>query len=151
GWDVFREKVFANQRKLGLLPSHAKLPARNPMVEAWNSLSPPQQKLYARFMEVYAGYLEYTDYQVSRLIDFLQEIKQLEHTLIFVMIGDNGASKEGTFDGVIEKRRGPRYNKDITREEYVNANVAEIDKIGLPDSEPNYPLGWAQACNTPFK
>ena len=151
GWDVYREKVFANQKKMGVIPAYAQLPERNPLVAEWKSLPLEEQKLYARFMEVYAAYLTYTDYEVSRVISYLKEIKQLDNTLIFVMIGDNGASKEGSDNGVIEKAWGPRYDKNITREEYIKKNEEAIAKIGTPESEPNYPLGWAQACNTPFK
>ncbi len=151
GWDAFRQKVFANQKKLGYIPSYAQLPERNPRVEAWSSLPKDEQKLYARFMEVYAAYLTYTDYQVSRVINKLREINQLNNTLIIVMIGDNGASKEGSDNGVVEKAWGPRYDKNVTRELYIKKNEEAINRIGTPETEPNYPLGWAQACNTPFK
>ena len=151
GWDAYRQKVFANQKKLGLIPSYAQLPARNPHVKAWDSLDPQEKKLYARFMEVYAAYLTYTDYQISRVINELKSINQLDNTLIFVMIGDNGASKEGSDNGVVEKAWGPRYDKNITQAEYIKKNEEAISRIGTPESEPNYPLGWAQACNTPFK
>ena len=151
GWDAFRQKVFANQKKLGLIPSYAQLPERNPRVPAWNTLPAEEKKLYARFMEVYAAYLTYTDYQVSRVINKIKELNQLDNTLIFVMIGDNGASKEGSDNGVVEKAWGPRYDKTVTREQYIKKNEDAIARIGTPQTEPNYPLGWAQACNTPFK
>ena len=151
GWDVFRQKVFDNQKKLGIIPSYAKLPERNPLVKAWSSLPANEQKLYARFMEVYAAYLTYTDYEVSRIVNKLKEINQLDNTAIFVIIGDNGASKEGSDNGVVEKAWGPRYNKSITQAQYIKKNEGAIDRIGTPETEPNYPLGWAQACNTPFK
>jgi arylsulfatase A-like enzyme len=151
GWDAFREKVFANQKKGGIIPAYAVLPARNPRVLAWNALTPEQKKLYARFMEVYAAYLTYTDYQVSRVINKLKELGQLDNTLIIVMIGDNGASKEGTDDGVVERKNSPRFNKGIIEAAYLKKNEEGIDKIGKPESDANYPLGWAQAANTPFK
>ncbi|MFT3702087.1 MAG: sulfatase-like hydrolase/transferase [Agriterribacter sp.] len=151
GWDAFRQKVFDNQKKLGIIPSYAQLPERNPLVKAWNDLPKDEQKLYARFMEVYAAYLTYTDYQVGRVINELKQINQLDNTLIFVLIGDNGASKEGNDNGVVEKRWGPRYDKTITQEAYIKKNEAAIERIGTPETEPNYPLGWAQAANTPFK
>lgn len=99
GWDVFRQKVFENQKRKGILPASAQLPERNPNVAAWNTLTPDEKKLYARFMEIYAGYLTYTDFEVGRLVNFLKESGQLDNTLIFIVIGDNGASKEGTFHG----------------------------------------------------
>ena len=151
GWDAFRQKVFANQKKLGIIPSYAQLPERNSRVKAWSSLPVEEQKLYARFMEVYAAYLTYTDYQVSRVVNKLKEINQFDNTLIFVMIGDNGASKEGSDNGVVEKAWGPRYDKNVTRDQYIKKNEEAINRIGTPETEPNYPLGWAQACNTPFK
>lgn len=151
GWDVYREKVIANQKKLGVIPASATLPPANPHMKPWKSLTPAQQKVYARFMEVYAAYLTYTDYQVSRVVNYIKQTGQLDNTLIFVMIGDNGASKEGTDNGVVEKAWGPRYDKTITEAGYLTKVEGAIDEIGKPETEPNYPLGWAQACNTPFK
>jgi arylsulfatase len=151
GWDVFREKVFENQKKRGFIPANAKLPERNPDIKAWNSLAPDQKKLYARFFEVYAGYLTYTDFEVSRVINYLKEINQLDNTLIFVLIGDNGASKEGWEHGVIKGHGtgGPPIN--TTSEKYLEVNENGIATIGTPQSWTNYPIGWAQAANTPFK
>lgn len=151
GWDAFREKVFANQKRNGIIPSYAVLPPRNPRVPAWHTLSPEQKGLYARFMEVYAAYLTYTDYQVNRVINKVKELGQLDNTLIFVIIGDNGASKEGTDDGVVERKSTPRVNKTITKAAYLKLAEEGLDKIGKPESDANYPLGWAQAANTPFK
>lgn len=151
GWDVFREKVFANQKKLGLIPADARLPERNPRVKAWNTLTPEQKKLYARFMEVYAGYLTYTDYQVSRVIDFLKQINQLDNTLIYVIIGDNGASKEGTAHGVIRGHGTNGVTRGVTEKQFLELNENGIAQIGTPESWTNYPIGWSQALNTPFK
>jgi arylsulfatase len=100
-------------------------------------------------MEVYAGYLTYTDYQIGRLVNFLKEAGQLDNTLIFVIIGDNGASKEGTVEGVIEpKKNSPKLK---TQADYLQSNLADIDSIGTAQGFTNYPLGWAQAANTPFR
>lgn len=151
GWDVYRQKVFANQKKLGIIPANATLPARNPRIKAWNSLSPDEQKLYARFFEVYAAYLTYTDYQVGRVVNYLKSINQLDNTLIYVVIGDNGASKEGTDEGVVSAKQTPRGDKNLTRAEITKYNEENIALIGTPESDANYPLGWAQATNTPFK
>ncbi len=105
--------------------------------------------MYARFMEVYAGYLTYTDFEVGRLINHLKEINQLDNTLVFVMIGDNGASKEGTLNGDIDR---PLFGKPFTAQENINYNLNKIGEIGTSAAtEGNYPLGWAQAANTPFK
>jgi arylsulfatase len=150
GWDVYREKVFANEKKLGVIPANAILPPRNPNIKAWNSLPAEEKKLYASFMEVYAGYLTYTDYEVSRVINYLKEINQLDNTLVFVIIGDNGASKEGTYHGVAFPKKIPVATTEES--EYVKQNLQlNADEIGTPESFPNYPLGWAQAANTPFK
>jgi len=149
GWDVYREEVFERQKNLGLIPADAKLPARNPDIKAWEQVSADEQKLYARFMEVYAGYLTYTDYEVGRLIDHLKEINQLDNTLVFVMIGDNGASKEGTLNGDVDRSF---CDKNLTEEELISYNLNKIGEIGTPSAtQGNYPLGWAQAANTPFK
>ncbi|HTI12217.1 MAG TPA: arylsulfatase [Puia sp.] len=149
GWDAFREKVIANQRRLGIVPASAQLPDRNPRIPAWNTLTPAQKKLYARFMEVYAGYLTYTDYQVGRLINYLRDSKLLDNTLVFVVIGDNGASKEGTYHGVINPRKNPA--RTTAQDAYLKTNLEDIDDIGTSEASANYPLGWAQAANTPFK
>ena len=149
GWDVYRQKVFENQKKLGVIPAYAQLPPRNPDITAWNSLSPTEKKLYARFFEVYAGYLSYTDYEVGRLINYLKQINQLDNTIIFLVIGDNGASKEGTFHGVINKEL---FSKSVSDEAQIKINLDQIGEIGEPEGkQTNYPLGWAQAANTPFK
>ncbi len=149
GWDAYREKVIANQRKLGIIPSNAVLPARNELIKPWNTLSADEKKLYARFMEVYAGYLTYIDHEVGRVIDHLKQSGQFDNTLVFVVIGDNGASKEGTEEGVINKSF---FTNSAPNAESVKKNLADIDKIGTPEGhETNYPLGWAQAANTPFK
>lgn len=147
GWDVYREKTLANQIKMGLVPADAKLPERNSNVKAWNSLTTDEKRLYARFMEVYAGYLTYTDYEIGRVIHYLKSIGQLNHTLIFLIIGDNGATKEGGFYGAINKNPIRNYSGDFLKE-----NLAAIDVIGTPEGRvTSYPIGWSQAANTPFK
>jgi arylsulfatase len=149
GWDAYRQEVFDRQKKLGVIPANAILPNRHPDVIAWDKLTLDEQKLYARFMEVYAGYLTYTDFEVGRLVNHLKEIGQLDNTLIFISIGDNGASKGGSLEGTIDRSI---QGKPVTAEENIAYNLARIDKIGTPDSsQGNYPVGWAQAANTPFR
>jgi arylsulfatase A-like enzyme len=149
GWDEYRQKVFENQKRLGVIPAYAKLPERNKDIAAWNSLSAAEKKLYARFFEVYAGYLTYTDFEVGRLIKYLRQINQLDNTLIFLIIGDNGASKEGTFHGVINKEI---FSRNVSDSIQIKSNLDSIGEIGTPEGkQTNYPLGWAQAANTPFK
>ena len=149
GWDAYREKVYEQQKKLGIIPATAVLPDRNPDIKAWNALTPDEKKLYARFMEVYAGYLTYTDHEVGLLVDHLKKIHQFDNTLIFVMIGDNGASKEGTLNGDIDRSL---VAKPLSEKDNIKHNLDRIGEIGTgAATEGNYPLGWAQAANTPFR
>ncbi|RVT78706.1 arylsulfatase [Flavobacterium sufflavum] len=149
GWDVYREKALANQKKLGVIPANAVLPDRNALITEWKKLTPDQKKLYARFMEVYAGYLTYTDYEIGRVVNYLKESNQLDNTLIFVAIGDNGASKEGSQVGTISQNL---FSKGVSDEQNLQSNLEKIGEIGTAKGlNTNYPLGWAQATNAPFK
>lgn len=149
GWDAYRANTFARQKQLGIVPANAVLPDRNPDIKAWKSLRPDEKKVYARFMEVYAGYLTYTDHEVGLLLDHLKQIHQYDNTLIVVMIGDNGASKEGTQNGDIDRSI---VGKQLSDQEAVQYNLQKINEIGTSSAtEGNYPLGWAQAANTPFR
>jgi arylsulfatase A-like enzyme len=149
GWDVYRERVLANQKKLGVIPANAILPERNPIIGDWKKLTPDQKKVYARFMEVYAGYLTYTDHEIGRVVNYLKESNQLDNTLIFVAIGDNGASKEGTQVGTISQNL---FAQGVSEEQNLQSNLANIGEIGTAKGlNTNYPLGWAQATNAPFK
>jgi arylsulfatase A-like enzyme len=144
GWDAYRKEVYDRQIAKGLLPKGTILPPRQFGVKPWDSLSTDEKKVYAHFMEVYAGFLSYTDYEVGRVIDYLKQIDQLDNTLVFLMIGDNGASKEGTYTGTAgaaEKSQG----------EDIKYLLSQYDKIGTDLTSPNYPLGWSQAANTPFR
>ncbi|WP_240768561.1 arylsulfatase [Olivibacter sp. XZL3] len=152
GWDAYREETIKRQKELGIIPAHVELPARNPLIKAWNKLSADEKKVYARFFEVYAGYLTYTDYEVGRLINHLKSINQLDNTLILLVIGDNGASKEGTLYGTIKRSHAAALTQELTEEEAVKAHLEDFDIIGTPEAtNGNFPLGWAQATNTPFK
>jgi len=148
GWDAYREKTLANQKKLGVVPADAVLPDRNSTITDWKKLTPDQKKVYSKFMEVYAGYLTYTDYEIGRLVNYLKESNQLENTVVFVLIGDNGASKEGTLQGTVDRLT---YVNGDSEEKVFQNNLNRIGEIGTPQTYGNYPLGWAQATNTPFK
>lgn len=149
GWDVYREKVIANQKKLGVIPANAILPERNPLITEWKKLTPDQKKVYARFMEVYAGYLTYTDHEIGKVVNYLKETHQLDNTLIFLAIGDNGASKEGTLQGTISQSL---FAQGASDEQNLQDNLNNIGEIGTAKGlNTNYPLGWAQATNAPFK
>jgi hypothetical protein len=146
GWDAYREQVLANQIRLGVVPKTAKVPPRNPGVKDWNSLGAEEKKLYARFMETYAGFLEYTDYEIGRVISHIRESGELDNTVVIVSVGDNGASKEGTFVGTVNN-----FGTGISEEERLKKNIGQIDLIGTEFSKVNYPLGWAAATNVPFR
>ncbi len=146
GWDVYRERVLANQKKLGIVPQNTRLPERNPGIVAWNTLNADQKKLYTRLMEAYAGFLSYTDWEIGRIVRHLEKTGGLANTLIIVSVGDNGASKEGTLDGTVNN-----YGPGLSREENFNRALAQIDLIGTEYSKTNFPLGWAAATNTPFR
>jgi arylsulfatase len=149
GWDVYREQVLARQKQLGLVPQDAQLPDRDPRVPAWDSLSADQKKIYARFMESYAGFFEYTDAEFGRLIAYLRSRALLDNTAIFVVIGDNGASKEGSYNGsVVPELGGPPIRDNASQ---IKELLRRYDQIGTRNAYSNYPIGWSEAANTPFR
>jgi arylsulfatase A-like enzyme len=103
GWDVYREETFARQKKLGVIPADTKLTPRPKEIPAWNSLEPDKKKVAARMMEVFAGFTAHTDYEVGRLLDALHSRPDWDNTLVFYIVGDNGASAEGGLDGTIDE------------------------------------------------
>ncbi|WP_243345575.1 arylsulfatase [Parabacteroides sp. FAFU027] len=146
GWDWYRQEAFKRQTDRGLLQKGTVLPPRQTGVKAWDSLSVNEKKVFARFMENYAGYLSYTDHEIGRVIDYLKDNDLYDNTLIFLIIGDNGGSKEGTYTGTVglgQQEKALGNNIDLLLGQYNN--------IGTEKSNPNYPLGWSQACNTPFR
>jgi arylsulfatase len=145
GWDVVRQQWFERQKDLGIILPDTELAPRNPGVEAWEKLSGEQQKLACRLQEAFAAFLDHTDQQIGRLIEFLEEIGERENTLILLM-SDNGASQEGGPIGVIDTFK---YFNGIP--ETMSEIIARIDDIGGPHSNTNYPWGWAQVGNTPGK
>ncbi len=145
GWDAVRDEWFANQQELGLLAEGTQLAPRNPGVEAWADMPEVHQRLAARLQEAFAAFLEHTDAQIGRLIDSLRDLGQLDNTIVLVL-ADNGASQEGGPFGVMHEMKF--FNGILeTPEEAID----HIDEIGGPHSHTNYPWGWAQAGNTPFK
>ena len=145
GWDAAREEWFRRQREMGIIPTETKLAPRNPGVEPWDSLPDNQRLLALRLQEAFAAFLEHTDAQIGRFIAELERLGELENTLIFVQ-SDNGASQEGGPFGVMHEMKF--FNMII---ESPDEAVLRIDDIGGPHSHANYPWGWAQAGNTPFK
>ena len=145
GWDVYREKVFARQKELGIMPKDAKLSRHDPDVQEWAKLPADERKLYARMMEVFAGFCEHMDHHVGRLIDFLEQIGELDNTLI-MFISDNGASSEGGPNGSVNENKFFNNVPDDLKQ-----NLAAIDELGGPKYFNHYAWGWTHAGNTPFK
>lgn len=145
GWDVEREKVLARQIELGIVPSGTTLPASNPGVARWDALSDDQRRLYARMQEVFAAFIEYTDEQVGRLVEYLRENELLENTVI-VLMSDNGASGEGGEHGSANE-----YRYFFGLEDRFEDSLAMIEELGGPHTHNHYPSGWAQAGNTPLR
>ncbi len=146
GWDRVREETYQRQLDMGIIPPGTVNTPRPDWCPAWDSLSVDEQRLYARFMENYAGFLSFTDHECGRLLDAINELPDAENTLIFFIVGDNGASSEGGLTGTINEvmnLNGIPSNLEET--------LSRIDDIGNPDTEPHYPLGWAWAGNAPFQ
>ncbi len=150
GWDSYREEIFARQLKLGLVPNGTKLPPRDPQVKAWNTLTPDQKKLYARFMEVYAGYLSHIDHEIGRIINYLKEIDQYNNTLILAVLGDNGGTRRGDEHGTLNEQSYTVKSREQKETEFAFM-LTEFDKIGSESTYPVYPEGWGHAENTPFR
>lgn len=145
GWEAYREKVFARQKELGIVPPDAELSRHDPDVPRWDSLSEDEKKLYARMMEVYAGFLEHTDFHIGRLLDFLKRIGEFENTLVMV-ISDNGASSEGGPKGSVNENL---FFNNV--EDDLETNLKLIDDLGGPTTFNHYAWGWTWAGNTPFR
>ena len=145
GWEAYREKVFARQKELGIVPADAELSRHDPDVQHWDSLSDDEKKLYARMMEVFAGYLTHTDYHIGRLLDFMKEIGEFDNTLI-MLISDNGASAEGGPTGSVNENLFFNNVPDSLED-----NLERIDELGSPDTYNHYAWGWTWAGDTPFR
>lgn len=146
GWDKYREMVFARQLKLGVIPKGTKLTPRPPELPAWNGLSPDEKRLYARMMEVFAGFTAHTDHEVGRLLDALDKSGQRDNTLIFYVVGDNGASAEGGEHGSLNEIAVFNGVPDDLK-----ANIAAIDELGGNKHFNHFPSAWGWAMNTPFQ
>ncbi len=146
GWDKYREMVFEQQKKMGIIPPDTKLTPRPDWVPAWDSLSDEQKKVYTALFENFAAYFAFTDKEVGRLLDAVKELPDAENTLVIYIVGDNGASAEGGPDGTLNEIMNLN---GITP--FIEEIRANLDKLGGPESEPHYPVGWAWAGNTPFQ
>jgi arylsulfatase len=145
GWDAYREKVFARQKELGVVPADAELSRHDPDVKPWDECTEDEKKLYARMMEVFAGFLTHTDYQIGRLLDFLKEIGEFDNTLIMVL-SDNGASSEGGPEGSVNENLFFNFVPESLEE-----NLAAMEELGGPKYFNHYAWGWTWAGNTPFR
>jgi arylsulfatase A-like enzyme len=148
GWDMVREETIARQKELGVIPADCQLTARHKEIPAWDDMPETLKPVLRRQMEVYAGFMEYIDYQVGRLVDGLQKLDILDDTLIYYIIGDNGASAEGTLNGTFNEMLNFNGMSAIETPEFLQAR---IDKWGGPESYPHYAVGWAHAMNTPYQ
>ncbi|MCK9493914.1 MAG: arylsulfatase [Dehalococcoidia bacterium] len=145
GWDAYREEVFARQKELGVLPADTELSPHDPDVPEWESLTDDERRVYARMMEVFAGFLEHTDHHLGRFIHFLEDIGQLDNTLLMV-ISDNGASAEGGPTGSVNENK---FFNNVP--ESPEENLAALDDLGGPHYFNHYPWGWTWAGDTPFR
>jgi len=148
GWDKLREETFARQKKLGVIPSDCELTKRHPEMPAWDDISPEMKPILSRQMEIYAGFLEHTDHHVGRLIDALADMEILDETLIYYIIGDNGASAEGTLQGTFNEMLPINGFGHLETPEFLKKN---IDKFGTPAAYNHYAVGWAHAMDTPYQ
>ncbi len=164
GYEAIREQTLARQKELGIVPPDTELPPINPIgtpetrsgpdgeafpaldvTRPWDSLSAEEQRLFSRMAEVYAGFLAHTDWQIGRLLDYLEETGQRENTMV-VVVSDNGASGEGGPNGSVNESKFANGIPDDMAE-----NLAKLDELGGPGTYNHYPNGWAMAFNTPFK
>ena len=145
GWDAIRARRFAKQQEIGIVPVGTRLAPRNPGVPAWDELAPETRQVSERLQETYAGFMEHTDAEIGRLVNFLASSAQLENTAI-VLISDNGASPEGGAAGAVNARRNLVFEKETSAQQ-----LARIDAIGGERAFNHYATGWAQVSNTPLK
>jgi len=145
GWDAYREKAFARQKQLGIIPADAELSRHDPDVQDWGKLSADERKLYARMMEVFAGFLSHVDHHIGRLLTFLKTIGEFDNTLIMVL-SDNGASAEGGPTGSVNESKFFNMVPDSLEE-----NLKAIDDLGGPKYYNHYAWGWTFAGCTPFR
>ena len=145
GWEAYREKTFNRQKELGIIPQEAELSRHNPDVKPWSECSPEEKTLYARMMEIYAGFFTHTDYHIGRILDYLKTIGEFDNTLIMV-ISDNGASAEGGPTGSVNENL---FFNNVP--ESLEENLKAMDKLGGPETFNHYPWGWTWAGNTPFR
>jgi arylsulfatase len=145
GWDKVREQTLERQKKLGIVPADTKLAPKPAAIKDWDKLTADERTLFARQMEVFAGFGEHTDFEVGRLITAIEDLGQLDNTLVFYIVGDNGASAEGGMNGLFNEMT---YFNGVS--ESVQDVLKHLDDLGGPNSFGHYAAGWAVAGDTPF-
>ena len=148
GWDALREETFARQKELGVIPPEAELTDRPEEIPAWNDMPDDLKPVLARQMEVYAGFLEHTDHHIGRLVDALADLEVLDDTLIYYIVGDNGASAEGTPQGTFNEAITLNGAAGIETTEFM---ASRIDQFGTIAANNHYAVGWAHAMDTPYQ
>jgi arylsulfatase A-like enzyme len=148
GWDATRLRTFARQKELGVVPDDATLTDRHAEIPSWDDMADELKPVLARQMEVYAGFLEHTDHQVGRIIEALDDLEILGDTLVIYIIGDNGASAEGTINGTFNELFSLNGALSIETPEFL---MSKIDDFGGPDAYNHYAVGWAHAMDTPYQ
>jgi arylsulfatase len=148
GWDTLREETLTRQKQLGVIPQDAELTKRPDEIPAWEDMPDELKPALARQMEVFAGFLEHTDHHIGRLIDTLGELEVLENTLVYYIIGDNGASAEGTPNGCFNELPVLNGAAGIETPEFMNSRIADF---GTPRAYNHYAVGWAHAMDTPYQ
>ncbi len=148
GWDVLREHTHARQVEMGVIPADAELTERHDEIPAWDDMSEELKPVLEREMEVYAGFLEHTDHHVGRVIDAIDDLGVLDNTIIYYIVGDNGASAEGTLNGAFNEMANFNGMAAMETPEFM---VSKMDEFGSPSSYNHYAVGWAWAMNTPFQ
>jgi arylsulfatase A-like enzyme len=148
GWDKVREDTIARQKELGVIPPDTELTRRHDEIPAWDDMPEDLLPVLRRQMEVYAGFLEHADNQVGRLIDALADLDVLDNTLVYYIIGDNGASAEGTLNGTFNEMINFNGAAALETPEFL---LEHLDELGGPTSYNHYAVGWAHAMNTPYQ
>lgn len=148
GWDKLREQTFERQKKLGVIPADCVLTPRPKEIPAWDEMPANMKKVLCRQMETYAGFLEYTDHHVGRLLESIEKIGAMENTLVYYIVGDNGASAEGTMNGAFNEMANFNGLADLETPEFL---LERIEKLGGPESYNHYSVAWAHALNTPYQ
>jgi arylsulfatase A-like enzyme len=148
GWDQLREEIFARQKELGVVPEEAALTARHEEIPAWEDMPDDLKPVLARQMEIYAGFLEHTDHHIGRLIKAMEDLEILDDTLIYYVVGDNGASAEGTVNGTFNEYLMLNGAAALETTEFM---ASKIEDFGTPAAYNHYAVGWAHAMDTPYQ